>query len=69
MYYNIDKKREILIMFIPIVPFVPNTTVVNKNIIYSDTVLPLKNVGSNIKVTSISDVDELSLERCLKKDF
>ena len=56
-------------MFIPIVPFVPNTTVVNKNIVYSDTVLPLNNVGGNIKVTSISNVDELSLERCLKKIF
>ena len=56
-------------MFIPIVPFVPHTTVVNKTIVYSDTILPLKNVGSNIKVTSISNVGEFSLENCLKKIF
>ncbi len=46
-----------------------NTTVENKNIIYSDTILPLKNVGSNLKVTSISNVEEFSLENCLKKIF
>ena len=56
-------------MFVPIVPFVPHTTVVNKTIVYSDTVLPLKDVGSNLKVTSISNVGEFSLESCLKKIF
>ena len=45
----------------------PHTTVVNKTIVYSDTVLPLKDAGSNLKVTSISNVSEFSLESCLKK--
>ena len=53
-------------MFIPIVP---HTTVINKTIVYSDTVLNLKDLGDNIKVTSISDVDEFSFEFCLKKVF
>lgn len=56
-------------MFVPIVPFVPHTTVVNKTIVYSDTVLPLKDAGSNLKVTSISNVGEFSLESCLKTIF
>lgn len=56
-------------MFVQIVPFVPNTTVINKTIIYSDTVLSLKDKGNNLKVTSISDVSEFSLESCLKKIF
>jgi len=56
-------------MFIPIVPYVPNITVVNKNIVYSDTVLPLKGKGNNLKVTSISNVSEFSLEKCLKTIF
>lgn len=56
-------------MFVPIVPFVPHTTVINKTIVYSDTVLSLKDTGNNLKVTSISDVSEFSLESCLKKIF
>lgn len=56
-------------MFIPIVPFVPHTTVVNKTIVYSDTILPLKDTGNNLKVTSINDVSEFSLENCLKIIF
>lgn len=56
-------------MFVPIVPFVPHTTVVNKTIVYSDTVLPLKDTGNNLKVTSIENVSEFSLESCLKTIF
>lgn len=56
-------------MFIPIVPFVPHTTVINKTIVYSDTILPLKDTGNNLKVTSINDVSEFSLENCLKIIF
>ena len=56
-------------MFVPIVPVVPNTTVVNKVIVYSDTVLPLKDTGSNLIVTSINNVSESSLEKCLKTIF
>lgn len=51
------------------VPHAPNITVVNKTIVYSDTVLPLKDTGNNLKVTSISNVSEFSLEECLKIIF
>ncbi|MBQ9071848.1 MAG: hypothetical protein IJY25_01665 [Bacilli bacterium] len=55
-------------MFIPVVPYT-RTTVINKTIVYSDTVLNLKDLGSNIKVKSIQDVSEFELERCLKTIF
>lgn len=51
------------------VPIVPHTTVINKTIVYSDTVLPLKDTGNNLKVTSIENVSESSLESCLKTIF
>lgn len=51
-------------MYVPIY-----TTVINKTIVYSDTVLPLKDIGENLKVTSISGVNESSLESCLKIIF
>ena len=54
---------------VPIAPLVPNTTVINKTIVYSDTVLPLKDAGNNLKVTSISNVSEASLESCLRTIF
>lgn len=44
-------------------------TIINKRIIYSDIVLPLKDIGKNIKVTSIPNVSESSLEQCLKIIF
>lgn len=44
-------------------------TIINKTIVYSDTVLPLKDIGNNLKVTSVSDVSEYSLESCLKTIF
>ncbi|MBQ3020902.1 MAG: hypothetical protein IJD92_01600 [Bacilli bacterium] len=59
-------------MYVPIVPFVPHTThttVVNKTIVYSDTVLPVKDIGNNLKVSTISNVSEYSLENCLKTVF
>ena len=56
-------------MFIPRIPVVPHTTVKNKTIVYNDTVLPLKDLGNNLKVCTISDVSEYSLESCLKKIF
>lgn len=56
-------------MFIPSARYVPNTTIINKNIVYSDTVLPLKDTGNNLKVTSISNVSKFSLEECLKIIF
>ncbi len=51
------------------IPIVPHTTVINNNIIYSDTVLPLKDLGSNLTITSIDDIYEYNLESCLKKVF
>lgn len=56
-------------MFVPIVPHTTHTTVVNKTIVYSDTVLPVKDLGNNLKVSTISDVSEYSLERCLQIIF
>lgn len=56
-------------MFIPIVPHTTHTTVVNKTIVYSDTVLPVKDLGNNLKVSTISNVSEYSLERCLTTIF
>ena len=56
-------------MFVPVVPVVPHTTVVNKTIVYSDTVLPLKDLGSNLCVCSINGVSEYSLENCLNIIF
>lgn len=53
----------------PMVPVVPNTTVINKTIVYSDTVLPLKDSGNNLKISSINNVSEYSLENCLRKVF
>lgn len=54
-------------MFVPIV--VPahsgHTTVINKTIVYSDTVLNLKERGGNLKVTSV-EVDKYLFESCVK---
>ena len=46
-----------------------DTKVIDKNIIYKDTVLPLKELGENIKVTHISNVEEFWIESCLNKIF
>lgn len=51
------------------VPIVPKTTIINKTIVYSDTVLSLKDNGNNLIVTSINDVSDDSLEKCLKIIF
>lgn len=47
----------------------PSPTIINKTIIYSDTILPLKDKGQSLKVTSIEGVSEYSLENCLKVIF
>ena len=51
------------------VPVVPHTTVVNKTIVYSDTVLSLNDKGSNLKITTISNVEEFMLDDCLRIIF
>lgn len=50
------------------VPIVPNATVINKDVVYSDVVVRLKDLaGNNLRIKSISNVGEYSLEKCLKK--
>ena len=61
-------------MYVPIVPFESSysnnsNTVINKTIVYSDSVLNLKELGENLKVTSINDVKDYDLEKCLKLIF
>lgn len=56
-------------MFVPVIPIIPNTTVVNKTILYSDTVLNIKENGTNIQVSSIDNVKESELTNCLKTIF
>lgn len=56
-------------MFVPVIPARLHSTVINKTIVYSDTVLSLKDMGNNLQITSISDVSEYSLESCLKTIF
>ena len=53
-------------MFIPIIP---RTTVINKTIVYSDTVLSLKDLGTNLKITTISNINHNELEDCLRIVF
>lgn len=54
-------------MFVPVVPTTTNKTkVVNKTIVYNDTVLKLDDLGENIKVTSISNITESNFEKCIK---
>lgn len=58
-------------MVVPFIPIVSNTStrIVNKTIVYSDTVLPLKGNGENLEVTVIENISELQLESCLKTIF
>lgn len=60
-------------MVVPFIPVVPhtggNTRIVNKTIVYSDTVLPIKEMGENLQVATIENVSELQLESCLKTIF
>lgn len=56
-------------MFIPIVPSVPRVKVINKTVVYSDTVIKLDSLGKDIKVTSIDNVTESDLEKCIKYIF
>lgn len=53
-------------MFIPIVPSVPRVKVINKTVVYSDTVIKLDSLGKNIKVTSVENVNESDFEKCIK---
>ena len=43
--------------------------IINKTIVYSDTVLSLKELGKNLKVTTIPNVSECSLKHCLETIF
>lgn len=58
---------------LPILTYTPHTaanvTVINKRIVYSDSILSLKQLGKNLKISTISNVGEYSLETCLKIIF
>lgn len=55
------------------VPIIPNTKVINNTIVYSYTILNINNIGSNIGnnicVNCINNIDEYELEICLKTIF
>lgn len=51
------------------VPIIPRIKIINEEIVYSDTVLPLKEIGSNLKITVIENISEENLEDCLKSIF
>lgn len=44
---------------------IPSVEVIDKTIVYSDTVLPLNDIGNNLAVTKIENVSENDLENCL----
>jgi len=52
-----------------LVPYVPNVTVINKDVLFSD--IPLKVEENNLKVTSISnvEVEDGSLKKCIETIF
>lgn len=56
-------------MIVPVVVPHSRATVLNQTIIYSDTVLSLKELGNNIKVTTIENITDTNLETCLKIIF
>jgi len=51
------------------VPFIPASSKEENKVIYSDTVLPIKEVGENLRIHSISHLLESSLEECLQVVF
>ena len=54
-------------MFVPIPS--SSTKIVNKTIVYSDTVLPLGDMGENLKITTVNNVDVYELNSCLTTLF
>lgn len=60
-------------MFVPVTPVITATThherVIHKTIVYNDTVLNLNSLGKNLKLTSIYDIEESSLNDCLTTIF
>lgn len=51
------------------VPFIPASSKEENKVFYSDTVLPMKEVGENLRINSISHLLESSLEECLQVVF
>ena len=45
------------------------TTFENKKIVYSDTILPLKDMGNNLRITTIENVSKTYLKYCLEIIF
>ncbi len=56
-------------MFIPVIntaTYRRHVTVINKNIVYTDTVLSLKDLGENIVLNTVRNIDEYNFEDCIK---
>jgi len=51
------------------VPIIPRVNVVNKTIVYTDTVFSLKEKGEHLKTKTIYGVEEQSLNKCLTLIF
>ncbi len=51
-------------MFVPIGPAV-KTVVKNKVVVESDTILPIKELGENLKISTINNVETYEFENCL----
>ena len=51
------------------VPCIPRVRVVNKTIVYSDTVIKLDSLGKDLKISSIDNISEHELENCIKCIF
>ena len=47
----------------------PHTTFENKKIVYSDTILPLKDIGNNLRIKTIENVSKTDLKYCLEIIF
>ena len=52
----------------PFVPFVPIANhIVNKTVVYCDTVIPIQNMGSNIKVFTLENINSYDYKDCINK--
>lgn len=56
-------------MSLPIIPFVSDINVINKNIVYNDELIEQLSKNKSIKVSCICDVYDYELEECIRKIF
>ena len=52
-----------------LVPKVNDINIINNKIVFNDSVLPLKDEDSTLKLSTIENVNQYSLERCIKTIF